>query len=216
MNQETITNNVATSLENRQTAQSSGKLLGNQCQLFSDQSHSSSEQIAGKQSQSLHQKGSSPRDGDGKKRDYVVVSNRKRVQLIISVNELGLSCMEAATMLKIPYTNAKVIQRDFKVEKKVLANQRRVQRQGLYTHDEPLDIDSLRVETFELLISTIEKQQISKRTVNRLMKTNTRILFRMAQIEGEADQFDNIFKICQNSDGRTGRKLPIPTIKSRK
>lgn len=97
-----------------------------QSPLFSDQSSSDpSDESRLKETKCGNKKGSGHLRVDGKKRDYVVVSNKKRVQLIISVNELGLSCMEAATMLKIPYTNAKVIQRDFKVEKKVLANQRR-------------------------------------------------------------------------------------------
>ena len=41
--------------------------------------------------------------------------------LIIATIELGLSCLQAAKMLEIPYTNAKAIHRAFKVEHKVLA-----------------------------------------------------------------------------------------------
>jgi hypothetical protein len=68
------------------------------------------------------------------KRRYVRVKNELRLQLIISIKELGLTCLQAAKMLDIPYTNAKVIMHEFKFENKLLG---RVRTHGGYHEDQP-------------------------------------------------------------------------------
>ena len=55
-----------------------------------------------------------------KRKAYVSVDERKRIQLLIAKVELGLTVLEASKLLGIPYTNAKGICREFIYEQKVL------------------------------------------------------------------------------------------------
>ena len=47
------------------------------------------------------------------------------------ITEFGLSCYQAARVLNLPYTNAKVIYRVFREENRVTSNSR-VKKQNLY------------------------------------------------------------------------------------
>ena len=49
----------------------------------------------------------------------VNVSNAMRLQLLIMITEFGLSCYQTARILNLPYTNAKVIYRTFREEKRI-------------------------------------------------------------------------------------------------
>ena len=52
-----------------------------------------------------------------KRKKEVYVTNDMRLGLIILIIEYGLSCYQAAKILSISYTNAKVIYRIFREEK---------------------------------------------------------------------------------------------------
>ena len=55
------------------------------------------------------------------RRPAIYINNFIRIELLILITECGLSCYAAAQILKIPYTNAKVIYRVFRVENRVMA-----------------------------------------------------------------------------------------------
>lgn len=55
-----------------------------------------------------------------KKRGYQSVSDLDRVKLVILITEHKLTCFAASKKLDIPYTNAKVIFRTFRVEGRVI------------------------------------------------------------------------------------------------
>ena len=62
---------------------------------------------------------------DGTSRHQVTnVTDHMRLTLILLITEFGLSCYLAAKVLKIPYTNAKVIYRVYKKEDRVVQNSR--------------------------------------------------------------------------------------------
>ena len=56
-----------------------------------------------------------------RRRSKVYINNYIRIELLILITECGLSCYAAAQILNIPYTNAKVIYRVFRVENRVMA-----------------------------------------------------------------------------------------------
>ena len=47
-----------------------------------------------------------------------------RLEILILITEFGLSCYQAARVLNLPYTNAKVIYRVFREENRVISNSR--------------------------------------------------------------------------------------------
>lgn len=49
------------------------------------------------------------------KRPYMIVPNEKRLRLVALVATFGLTCYQAAKIQDIPYTNAKVIYRAYKL-----------------------------------------------------------------------------------------------------
>lgn len=61
---------------------------------------------------------------DGKKRNYQVVSDIDRLKLILLITESKHTCFSAARKLNIPYTNAKVIHRIFRLEGRVMQKER--------------------------------------------------------------------------------------------
>ena len=52
------------------------------------------------------------------------VSDQLRLKLILLITEFGLSCYMAAKVLNVPYTNAKVIYRVFRQDKRIVQNSR--------------------------------------------------------------------------------------------
>ena len=54
----------------------------------------------------------------------VYISNALRLEILIMITQFGLSCYQAARVLKVPYTNAKVIYRVYREEKRVFSNSR--------------------------------------------------------------------------------------------
>ena len=146
----------------------------------------------------------------GKKRDYIIVSNKKRIQLIILIFELGLPCFQVAKMLKIPYTNAKAIYRGFKVERKVLSHKRSIPSQSFSLNHDDLNIEQLREESFQLLIQSIECGFFSEKIVNKLKMKNLRILLRMTNLDMQEARFDQTFPLTMSETGRPVRILPIP------
>ena len=52
------------------------------------------------------------------------ISDKLRLTMILLITEFGLSCYLAAKVLDMPYTNAKVIYRVFREEKRVVQNSR--------------------------------------------------------------------------------------------
>ena len=52
------------------------------------------------------------------------VSDLLRLKLILLITEFGLSCYLAAKVLNLPYTNAKVIYRVFRQDKRIVQNSR--------------------------------------------------------------------------------------------
>ena len=59
-----------------------------------------------------------------KKRGYQSVSDIDRVKLVILITEHKYTCFAAAKKLAIPYTNAKVIFRTFRIEGRVIQKDR--------------------------------------------------------------------------------------------
>ena len=70
--------------------------------------------------------------------------NHQRIKLIILIFEVGLPCFQAARMLKIPYTNAKVIYRGYKTDKKVFSHHKRLNMQRFDEERSRLEFDRLR------------------------------------------------------------------------
>ena len=56
------------------------------------------------------------------RKDQVSVSTTLRLEILILINEFGLSCYQAAKVLDLPYTNAKVIYRVFRDENRVIGS----------------------------------------------------------------------------------------------
>ena len=56
-----------------------------------------------------------------KKRQYVIVPNDKRIQLIIAIQEFRLNCLQASKLLSIPYINAMIIFRTYKSDNKIVS-----------------------------------------------------------------------------------------------
>ena len=113
-------------------------------------------------------------------------------------------------MLKIPYTNAKVIFRGYKVEKKVLSNQKRIPHKNLSFDSEFIDIDHLREETFRLLIHSIDSGIFSERIVNKLKMNNARVLLKLTNLDEKEDRFEQTFPLSLTQEGHQTRVLPIP------
>ena len=53
------------------------------------------------------------------RRPQVYVNDKQRLQLAIMITDFKLSCYQASKVLKLPYTNAKVICRLYRTEKRV-------------------------------------------------------------------------------------------------
>ena len=58
------------------------------------------------------------------RKPQVYVTNAMRLEILILITEFGLSCYQAARVLNLPYTNAKVIYRVFREENRVISNSR--------------------------------------------------------------------------------------------
>ena len=52
------------------------------------------------------------------------ISDQQRLMMLLLITEFGLSCYLAARVLEMPYTNAKVIYRVFREEKRIVQNSR--------------------------------------------------------------------------------------------
>ena len=50
------------------------------------------------------------------------ISDNLRLTMLLMITHFGLSCYMAARVLKIPYENAKMIYRGFRVEKRIIWN----------------------------------------------------------------------------------------------
>jgi len=51
------------------------------------------------------------------KRPYMIVPSEKRMKLVALIATFGLTCYQAAKIQDIPYTNAKVIYRAYRLKK---------------------------------------------------------------------------------------------------
>ena len=58
------------------------------------------------------------------RKPQVYVNDAMRLEILVLITEFGLSCYQAARVLNLPYTNAKVIYRVFREEKRVTSNSR--------------------------------------------------------------------------------------------
>ena len=56
------------------------------------------------------------------RKQQVYINNVQRLEILILITEFRLSCYQAARVLNIPYTNAKVIYRVYRVENRVTSN----------------------------------------------------------------------------------------------
>lgn len=65
-----------------------------------------------------------PKEKKGPKRTYQSVSAMDRLKLVLLITEQKNTCFAAARKLDIPYTNAKVIYRTFRLEGRVIAKER--------------------------------------------------------------------------------------------
>ena len=55
------------------------------------------------------------------RRQQVYVNDNMRLQLLLMINDFGLSCYQTAKVLNMPYTNCKVIYRVFREEKRIFS-----------------------------------------------------------------------------------------------
>ena len=62
------------------------------------------------------------------RRPQVYVNDNMRLQLLLMITEFGLSCYQTAKILNLPYTNAKVIYRVFREEKRIISYSRNITR----------------------------------------------------------------------------------------
>ena len=56
------------------------------------------------------------------RKQQIYITNVQRIEILILITEFHLSCYQAARVLNIPYTNAKVIYRVYRVENRVTSN----------------------------------------------------------------------------------------------
>ena len=97
--------------------------------------------------------------------------------LILAVSELGLTCMQAAKMLTVPYTNAKFILRQFKYERRLVSHQKacRTYMDTANVFGEStgkIDIEKLRADVNKRLVSVIKDGQLPANTLKHLMMVN--------------------------------------------
>ena len=140
------------------------------------------------------------------------MTNKKRIQLIIAIFELQLPCYHAARMLQIPYTNAKVINRTYKMDKRLLTNQpgSLSQMNGFGSEGDQFKMPELRKETFELLMDSIVKGLFSERVVNKLKISNSRVLLKMIDQSLNEDKFEQAFPLKMSKYGKITHCLPRP------
>ena len=85
-----------------------------------------------------------------------------RLTLILLITEFGLSCYLAAKVLKIPYTNAKVIYRVYRKEDRVVQNSR-----------SPLGNHNFVPSQVKLLSSSLgESRMFGKTKLSKALKTS--------------------------------------------
>ena len=72
-----------------------------------------------------------PRKIKKTRRPQIYVNDEMRFEILILITEFGLSCYQAARVLKLPYTNAKVIYRVFRENKRITSNAR-ARRKGFH------------------------------------------------------------------------------------
>ena len=101
------------------------------------------------------------------------------MQLILSILEFQLPCYHASRMLKIPYTNSKVINRAYKVDKRVFTNPNRFQYMDLGFEVRQEELKDLRKEVFDLVLHSIKSGLFPERVVNKIMIVNPEILLKM-------------------------------------
>ena len=54
------------------------------------------------------------------RKPMMYVSDKMRLKMLLLITEFGLSCYMAAKVLEMPYTNAKVIYRVFRMDKRIV------------------------------------------------------------------------------------------------
>ena len=97
----------------------------------------------------------------GKKRQYVIVPNDKRIQLIIAIQEFRLNCLQASKMLSIPYINAMIIYRTYKSDNKVISHAKQHKATECYSpflKEGIFSMEKLRAKTTKVLILAIENK----------------------------------------------------------
>ena len=72
-----------------------------------------------------------PRKIKKTRKPQIYVNDEMRFEILILITEFGLSCYQAARVLKLPYTNAKVIYRVFRENKRITSNAR-ARRKGFH------------------------------------------------------------------------------------
>ena len=69
------------------------------------------------------------------RRPQVYVTDNMRLQLLLMITEFGLSCYQTAKILNLPYTNAKVIYRVFREEKRIISYSKNVAKSPAIRED---------------------------------------------------------------------------------
>ena len=54
------------------------------------------------------------------RKPMMYVTDKMRLKMLLLITEFGLSCYMAAKVLEMPYTNAKVIYRVFRMDKRIV------------------------------------------------------------------------------------------------
>ena len=67
---------------------------------------------------------SRPKRKQKDRKQITYVCDKLRLKMLLLITEFGLSCYMAAKVLEMPYTNAKVIYRVFRLDKRIVQNSR--------------------------------------------------------------------------------------------
>ena len=134
-----------------------------------------------------------------------------RLEILILITEFGLSCYQAARVLNLPYTNAKVIYRIFREENRVTSNSKGKNPYGLsesflVSHAYIMRQDALRKLDIALKNGSMTCSQRSKIYDHNFDEFLTKPV--LTQFEQEGIYFiGDHFKNLKSNE----RSLPIPT-----
>ena len=143
-----------------------------------------------------------------KRKAYVSIPVKKRIQLIIAKVELGLTVLEASKLLEIPYTNAKGICREFIYEQKVITNcqMKRLRKSGHQTFKmDQSEFARLKEETLSKLELHIADGKFADHVVRRIQKSSVDVILHLSHAESYLDRFHDMIGRPMNAINVNGK-----------